>query len=153
MRDFIDQVEGAIPDTVVIADMEAGLEHLSIGTLRYIDALLVVVQPTAKTMMTADRTYKLALELGIPQVAFLGNRVRHPADEEQLRAFAADHGSELLVAVPEDDNVRWADAQSRCILDLAPGAPLVHAVDRLAADLERRFSVSPSPDATTRADR
>ena len=138
MRDFIDQVEGELPGTVVVADMEAGLEHLSIGTLRYIDLLLVVVQPTAKTMMTADRTYKLALELGIPEVAFLGNRIRRPADTEQLRAFAADHGSELLVAIPEDDNVRWADAQSRCILDLAPDTAVVHAVGRLADTLERR---------------
>jgi CO dehydrogenase maturation factor len=139
VRDFIDQVEGELPDTVVIADMEAGLEHLSIGTLRYIDALLVVVQPTAKTMMTADRTYKLARELGIPEVAFLGNRIRRAADEEQLRSFAADHASELLVTIPEDDNVRWADAQSRCILDLAPDSALVHAVGRLADTLERRW--------------
>jgi CO dehydrogenase maturation factor len=145
VRDFIDQVEGELPDTVVIADMEAGLEHLSIGTLRYIDALLVVVQPTAKTMMTADRTYKLALELGIPDVAFLGNRIRRPADEEQLRRFAAEHGSALLVAIPEDDNVRWADAQSRCILDLAPDSDLVHAVGGLAEELERRLLAAGAP--------
>src|SRR5439155_4518406 len=102
------------------------------------DMLLVVVQATAKTMMTADRTYKLARELGIPEVAFLGNRIRGPADEEQLQAFASDHGCELLVAIPEDDNVRWADAQSRCILDLAPDTAVVHAVGRLADTLERR---------------
>ncbi len=149
MRDFIDQVEGELPGTVVIADMEAGLEHLSIGTLRYIDMLLVVVQATAKTMMTADRTYKLALELGIPTVAFIGNRVRGPADEEQLRAFAADHDSELLAAIGEDDNVRWADAQSRCILDLAPDTAVVHAVGRLADELEGRLVASP----TTPSDR
>jgi CO dehydrogenase nickel-insertion accessory protein CooC1 len=144
VRDFIDQVEGQLPDTVVVADMEAGLEHLSIGTLRYIDMLLVVVQPTAKTMMTADRTSKLARELGIPEVAFVGNRVRRPAEEEQLRAFAADHGSELLVTIGEDDNVRWADAQSRCILDLAPDSEMVHGVGRLATQLERRYLTTPA---------
>ena len=144
MRDFIDQVEGELPGTVVVADMEAGLEHLSIGTLRYIDMLLVVVQPTAKTMMTADRTFKLARELGIPAVGFIGNRVRGPADEEQLAAFAADHDSQLLATIPEDDNVRWADAQSRCVLDLAPDTPVVGAVDHLAGELERRFLTTPA---------
>jgi CO dehydrogenase maturation factor len=121
--------------------MEAGLEHLSIGTLRYIDLLLVVVQPTAKTMMTADRTHKLALELGIPEVAYLGNRIRRPSDVDQLEAFARDHGSRLLVTIPEDDAVRDADAAAMCILDSDPDAPVVEAVARLADELEGRFFV------------
>ena len=119
--------------------MEAGLEHLSIGTLRYIDALLVVVQPTAKTMMTAHRTYQLARQLGIPEVAFIGNRVTRPADVEQLEAFAREHSSELLVTIPEDDMVRWADMRSQCLLDAAPSAPTVAAVTELADVLEARF--------------
>ncbi|MGH9280412.1 MAG: hypothetical protein ACRD12_20225 [Acidimicrobiales bacterium] len=124
---------------MVVADMEAGLEHLSIGTLAHIDLLMVVVQPTAKTMMTADRTYKLALELGIPEVGFIGNRIRRPSDHDQLEAFARDHDSRLLVTMPEDDYVRFADAQNQCILDVAPDATTVQAVGRLADMLEGRF--------------
>ena len=139
MRDFIDQVQGELPNTVVVADMEAGLEHLSIGTLRDIDTLLVVVQPSAKTMMTARRTHELAGQLGIPEVAFVGNRVTTPADRDALEAFAAEHGCELLVTIPEDDMVRWADMQSRCLLDVAPEAPTVHAVGQLAGTLQSRF--------------
>jgi len=139
VRDFIDQVESEFDDVVVVADMEAGLEHLSIGTLAHIDLLLVVVQPTMKTMLTAHRTYGLALELGIPKVAFLGNRVRSQADVDQLDAFAREHGSELLLAMPEDDAVRVADARNRCILDVAPESTTVAYVGRLADALESRF--------------
>ena len=87
--------------------MEAGLEHLSWagGTLRYVDLLLVVVQPTSKVMMTADRTHKLALELGIERIAFIGNRATGPADVERMEAFAAERGCELLIAIPEDSAV------------------------------------------------
>lgn len=127
--------------------MEAGLEHLSIGTLAHIDLLLVVVQPTLKTMMTADRTYGLALQLGIPEVAFLGNRIRRPSDRDQLEAFARDHDSELLITLPEDDSVRTADAQNQCILDVAPGSETVQGVARLADLLEGRFF----PSATAAA--
>ena len=144
MRDFIDQVEGDLPDTVVIADMEAGLEHLSIGTLAYIDALLVVVQPTMKTMMTAHRTYGLAKELGIPEVAFIGNRVTKPADREQLEAFAREHGCDLLVTIPDDDSVRFADMDARCLLDVAPDSEVVAGVSRLADVLEGRFFPAPA---------
>ena len=139
MRDFIDQVEGELPDTIVIADMEAGLEHLSIGTLRYIDLLLVVVQPTLKTTMTADRAYGLARQLGIPEVAFIANRIRQPGDRDRLEAFARDHDSHVVVEIPEDDEVRYADARSACLLDVAPDSTTVEAVGRLADYLEGRF--------------
>ena len=142
MRDFIERIEKDLPGTFVIADMEAGLEHLSWagGTLRYVDLLLVVVQPTAKVMMTADRTHKLAIELGIERIAFLGNRATGPADVERMEAFAAERGCELLVAIPEDEAVPAADRASRCVLDTAPDSEAVKAIVRLAERLEGQFA-------------
>ncbi len=142
MRDFIERIEKDLPGTFVIADMEAGLEHLSWagGTLRYVDLLLVVVQPTAKVMMTADRTHKLAIELGIERIAFLGNRATGSADVERMEAFAAERGCELLVAIPEDEAVPAADRASRCVLDTAPDSEAVKAIVRLAERLEGQFA-------------
>ena len=122
--------------------MEAGLEHLSIGTLEHIDLLLVVVQPTYKTMLTADRTCDLARQLGIAEVAFVANRVRRDADVEQLRAFAARHHADLVATIPEDEAVRRADAEARCVLDVAPGSPVVDALGRLADTLEDRLAAA-----------
>lgn len=147
MRDFIDQVETELPETAVICDMEAGLEHLSIGSLRYIDLLLVVVQPTFKTMMTADRAYGLALELGIPEVQFIANRIKRPSDVDQLEAFARDHDSRIIVTIPDDDWVKIADARNQCLLDVAPDSPTVEAVARLADELEGRFYPLTTPAA------
>jgi CO dehydrogenase maturation factor len=129
-----------MPGTVVVADMEAGLEHLSWagGTLRYVDALLVVVQPTAKTMMTAERTHRLALELGIPEIGFVGSRASGP-DVDRLAAFAAERGCELYGAVPDDEAVRTADRAALCVLDVAPRSEAVTAIERLADRLEERF--------------
>jgi CO dehydrogenase nickel-insertion accessory protein CooC1 len=143
VRDFIERIENELPGTVVVADMEAGLEHLSWagGTLRYVDLLLVVVQPTSKVMMTADRTHKLALELGIPRVAFIGNRAMGPADIERMEAFAAERGCELLVAIPEDGAVPAADRAASCVLDTAPDSEAVRAIGRLADRLEADFMV------------
>jgi CO dehydrogenase nickel-insertion accessory protein CooC1 len=143
VRDFIERIENELPGTVVVADMEAGLEHLSWagGTLRYVDLLLVVAQPTSKVMMTADRTHKLALELGIPRVAFVGNRAMGPEDVERMEAFAAERGCELLVAIPEDPAVPAADRAASCVLDTAPDSDAVVAIGRLADRLEADFMV------------
>lgn len=142
MRDFIERIEKDLPGTFVVADMEAGLEHLSWagGTLRYVDLLLVVVQPTSKVMMTADRTHKLALELGIERIAFIGNRATGPADVERMEAFAAERACELLVAIPEDGAVPAADRASRCVLDTAPDSEAVKAIALLADRLETQFA-------------
>ena len=120
--------------------MEAGLEHLSWagGTLRHVDVLLVVVQPTAKTMMTADRTYRLAVQLGIRTVAFVASRTSG-TDVDRLAAFAAERGCELYAVVPDDDAVRAADRAARCLLDTAPESPAVAAIAGLADELEDRF--------------
>jgi CO dehydrogenase maturation factor len=138
VRDFIERIEKDLPGTIVVADMEAGLEHLSWagGTLRYVDLLLVVVQPTAKVMMTADRTHKLALELGIPRIAFIGNRATSADDVARMEAFAAERDCELLIAIPEDPAVPAADRAARCVLDTAPGCEAVVAIGRLADRLE-----------------
>ena len=129
-----------MPNTVVIADLEAGLEHLSWagGTLRYVDALLLVAEPQSKVLLTARRAHRLAGQLGISRVAFVGNRVL-PGEEPRLREFVAELGSDLLAAVPEDPAVVAADRAGRCLLDTAPDSPAVKAIEQLADDLEQRY--------------
>ncbi|MGH9164437.1 MAG: hypothetical protein ACRDZW_02845 [Acidimicrobiales bacterium] len=129
-----------------MADMEAGLEHLSWagGTLRHVDLLLVVVQPQAKVLLTARRTVRLARQLGIPEVAFVANRVRDGEDRERMVAFAAEHGGDLLVCIPEDEELATADRMGQCPLDAVPDAAGVAAIARLADALEPRF-MAPAP--------
>ncbi|MEO6120980.1 MAG: hypothetical protein ABIW46_03115 [Acidimicrobiales bacterium] len=128
-----------------MADMEAGLEHLSWagGTLRHVDLLLVVLHPQAKVLLTARRTVRLARQLGIPAIAFVANRIRAGAagdeDRARLTAFAEEHGGEVLAWIPEDDSLAEADRLGRCPLDCVPDAPGVVAIVALADNLERRY--------------
>jgi CO dehydrogenase maturation factor len=119
---------------VVVADMEAGLEHLSWagGTLRHADLLLVVAAPEVKSLLTAARTIALARQLGIPRIGLVGNRGRD-GDEELFRTFARQHEVELLAVVPVDEAIIQADRNGACVLDTAPSAPAVGAIQALAA--------------------
>jgi CO dehydrogenase maturation factor len=60
----------------VVMDMEAGMEHLSRGTIGMPDFLLVVTDPGARGVRTAIRIHDLAVTLGIPResIYFVINR-------------------------------------------------------------------------------
>ncbi|MGH9180957.1 MAG: hypothetical protein ACRDY5_04500 [Acidimicrobiales bacterium] len=145
---MIADLEKQDPPVVLVADMEAGLEHLSWagGTLRHVDLLLVVLHPQAKVLLTARRTVRLARQLGIPIVAFVANRIRSgmAGDEDRARlvAFAAEHGGEVLAWIPEDDALVEADRLGQCPLDCVPDSPGVAAIVGLAGALEERFLVT-----------
>lgn len=130
---------------MTIADMEAGLEHLSRsdGTLRYVDVLLVVLEPYAKSLETGRRTLRLARDLGIPKIYGVISKAAAPDEEQEVRDFAAGQGLEILAAIPHDDEVRKADRTGCAVVDTAPGCPAVAAVDELLDSIEEIFEAAP----------
>lgn len=96
---------------VTLVDMEAGLEHLSRsgGTLAHADVLIVVMEPSRKSVLTAARTLALAEELGIPRTYGLGNKARLPADAEFFTELCAEFGVPLIGVLPHDAGVVEAD--------------------------------------------
>jgi CO dehydrogenase maturation factor len=96
---------------LALVDMEAGLEHLSRsgGTLAHADLLLVVCEPTRKSVLTAARTAALAAELGIPGVLAVGNKARTAQDVRFLRDALAAEGIEVAGVLPYDAQVAAAD--------------------------------------------
>ncbi|ERM92237.1 carbon monoxide dehydrogenase [Caldanaerobacter subterraneus subsp. yonseiensis KB-1] len=67
---------------IVVMDMSAGIEHLTRGTARGVDFMLIVTEPTLVSIQTARTIQKLATELGISKIKFVGNKLRQPKDEE-----------------------------------------------------------------------
>ncbi len=120
------------PSRVAVVDLEAGLEHLSRGTARHVDTLLVVGEPYFKSLETARRSFALARDLGLGDVRMVGNKIRGERDEATVREYAARHDLALAGLVPWDDAVAEADRRGGALIDHAPDAPAVAAVRRLA---------------------
>lgn len=121
---------------VAIVDMEAGLEHLSRsgGTLAHADILVVVMEPTRKSIVTASRTRALAEELGIPRTYGLGNKARLPADGEFFAEACGEHGVELCGVIPDEPAIAAADRAGSVVDGLS--APVRDSVDALIAFLD-----------------
>ena len=94
---------------VTVVDMEAGLEHLSRGTDRHVDMLLVVTEPYFKALETARRCTELARELGIPRIVAVANKYRSSEDLAAIRNYAEKHGLELVGEIPYDEEIQRAD--------------------------------------------
>jgi len=119
---------------VTVIDMEAGLEHLSRGTGRHVDTLLVVMEPYYKALETARRCAELGRELGIPQVLAVANKLRGEEDRAAVRHYAAAHGLDLAGEVPFDVDVYNAD-QRGTAPELPPASEAARAVHSLTTAL------------------
>ncbi|GAB6151709.1 AAA family ATPase [Desulfosporosinus burensis] len=89
-------------DTVIL-DMGAGIEQLTRGTALGVDILVIVTEPSKVSVQTVRVIQKLALELGIPRVVVVGNKVRNSKDEIFLR----DHfpSEQLIGIIPYSDEL------------------------------------------------
>lgn len=66
----------------VIMDMGAGIEHLSRGTARGVDLMLVVVEPSQNSVNTALNVKKMASDMGIGRIRVVGNKIRSDRERE-----------------------------------------------------------------------
>jgi CO dehydrogenase maturation factor len=127
-------LRGLVAETsrMAIVDLEAGLEHLSRGTARHVDTLLVVGEPYFKSLETAQRSFALARDLGIKAVHMVANKIRTPRDEESVREFAGRHALDIAAVIPFDPAVVEADERGVALVEHRPEAPSVAAIERLA---------------------
>jgi CO dehydrogenase maturation factor len=130
---------GSTSSDVTILDMEASLEHLARGTVRHADALLVVTEPYYRSLETTGRLVPLARDLGIPHVWVAANKVRTDRDVSAIVEYCRRHSFELVASVPFDEAVSEADRTGRSLIDVAPAAPAVAAIERLAELLVARI--------------
>ena len=104
-------------DRVTVTDMDAGLEHLSRGTVKHVDILLIVVEPYYRSLETAFRTHNLARELGIERDLVVANKVRTPRDEEAIREFCQRNHLNIIAAIPYDEQLIEAERLGKSPLD------------------------------------
>lgn len=87
---------------VVVLDMGAGIEHLTRGTSEGVDVMLIVTEPTKVSIQSANTIAKLATELGIENIRFIGNKVRTEADQVYLQQ---QFGTNLALVIEYEEEI------------------------------------------------
>ncbi len=94
-------------DEAVILDMEAGLEHLGRATAMSVDLLIVVVEPGRRSIETAHQIRKLAGDIGVKKLLFVGNKIRSDKDKAFLQEQMPDF--QFLGFIPYKTDIIEAD--------------------------------------------
>lgn len=112
----------------VVGDLPGGTRQPFYGWGNFAQTLLVVVEPTAKSFLTARRMLRLAELPSQPRLVAVANKVEQASDADRI---AEATGLEVVAEVPWDPGVGTADRAGRSLLEVAPDGPAVAAVGSL----------------------
>lgn len=131
------------PETFAVVDFEASPEHLSRGTARHVDVLLLVAEPYYRSLEAVARLAVLARELPIPTLRVVANKIRSAADADAVGEFCARHDLGLISTIAWSDEVLEADRLARPLFELFPAGQTVGAVTDLSAALRALSGTAP----------
>lgn len=118
-------------DDMLILDMYAGVEHLGRATVDFVDAMVIVVEPTRRSLGTAAQIRKLANDIGLTRLWLVANKVRDA--EEASFVDAETPGLPVLGMLPADLLVQEADRLGIAVYDYVPS--LKESAQQMAARL------------------
>jgi CO dehydrogenase maturation factor len=114
------------PGWAVVADLAAGTRQPMFGWASFASHRVVVVEPSAKSILTANRLMPVATHAVI-------NKVRCQADLDLVREAIS---LPILGAIPYDESVAEAERLGIPPIDFAPQSPAIRAAGEIVARLE-----------------
>lgn len=130
-----EQLLGSIvsDDATIVADLEAGIGTLTRLDEATIEAALVVVEATPKSLEVGQRAVEVARIKGVRAIIVVANRIRSAEDRAIIDAAFPECE---IMEVPDDPAIVTADRDGVAPLDQAGGSPavvaLVAVADRMA---------------------
>jgi len=122
---------------VVILDMEAGLEHFGRGVARGVDLMLLITEPTERSIVAVEKMARLSGQLGVRRLWAVVNKAM--SDEEAMWArgkIERELSIPVKTVIPFDESLLSADRAGLAPLDACPSSPALKALEKLADDVE-----------------
>lgn len=117
----------------IVIDTEAGMEHISRGTIGKPDLLLIVSDPGARGLRTIARIREIATQLGLEK-----EKIHVVFNQYKTGAAPVDIGEESPIAIiPEDPAVERADLAATPVSLIPEDSPARVAVLGLAEKIRK----------------
>ena len=113
----------------LVGDLPAGTMLAFAGLANFADVVVVVVEPMAKSLLSARRLAKLSASEHSPKsIVALASKVRSDDDIDLVRSRC---GLEVIASVPFDQALVAAERDRRAPIDQVRPSPAVRAVEAL----------------------
>jgi CO dehydrogenase maturation factor len=104
---------------VVLVDLAAGVEFMGRASVQGIDALIVVVEPGARSIETASNIARMAEKLGIKHIAAVMNKITEAGQVETIRSKLTN--IPVLANIAYNPAVQQADLASQPVIKADAG--------------------------------
>ena len=135
VRKQIDKYSGAYSHIVI--DNEAGLEHISRGTLPKVDTLILVSDCSRRGIQAAGRAAVLVDELKLKPdtLKLVINRAPDGKLADTVQEEIKAQNLDLLGVIPQDEAVYLYDSEGKPIVDVPEDSPIKVAVKSIISEL------------------
>ena len=135
LRTQIDKYSGTY--THIVIDNEAGLEHISRGTLPKVDTLILVSDCSRRGIQAAGRASMLVEDLKLKPntLKLVINRAPGGVVADGVLEEVKRQNLDLLGVIPQDEFVYQYDSEGRPIVDVPNDSPIKIAVKSIIAEL------------------
>jgi CO dehydrogenase maturation factor len=125
----------------IVIDTEAGMEHISRGTLGKPDMLLIVSDPGARGLRTISRIRDIATQLGLEP-----ERIHIVFNRFKSGTAPVDFGNDSPIAIiPDDPQVEAADLAATPVSQIPADSParvsvlnLAHEIRHIAGERDKK---------------
>lgn len=124
----------------VVGDLPGGTRQAFTGWGNFAQTVLIVVEPTAKSLLSAKRLTRMVdIEGGPDKVVAVASKVRQAGDAEMIGRRT---GLEVVAEVPWDEAFAQAERDGKAPIDAAPESPAVRAVESLVDLVDRSWDLT-----------
>ena len=123
-------------DEVIIVDFEAGLEHLGRGTAKGIDVMLVITEPSQKSLDLCSKIIDLSKKLGVINIFLIANKVFDDSQLEIINERVQEWEIPLYHTIPFDSEIGKADLNGISPLDFNPNSKGIDSIKSLYLKLK-----------------
>ncbi|MDI6644969.1 MAG: AAA family ATPase [Methanobacteriaceae archaeon] len=121
-------------DEIVVLDMEAGIEHLGRRTSESVDLMIVVVEPSLKSVETAKRIKTLATDIGVKNITAVINKASDRLEESFTQSKLNEEGINVIGCIPRDKTVIIADMEGKPLINYPESAAL-KSIENIAENI------------------
>lgn len=119
-------------DEIVLLDLYAGVEHLGRGTADSVDVMVIVAEPSRRSVQAARQIRSLAKDIGITNLLLVGNKVSGPDDIQFFKDQAGD--LPLIGLMPVASGASEADRRGEALYSVSSES--ARSVASIAARIE-----------------